>query len=166
MALLKKVGNDHLGVCLDLGNNIALLEDPMEVVETLAPLAFTTHVKDMGVEESAERFSAGRGATRNGRPRFAPDDQGTTRRSTRSPPHDRDDHARSALNSMPDGVVLVTLEDLPARYLARTLKWVRDHPPARPLDRISRLIPEAQLEREDQNIRLCIEYASKQNQSL
>ena len=43
------LGSEHVGVCLDTGNNVALLEDPMEVVETLAPLAFTTHIKDMAV---------------------------------------------------------------------------------------------------------------------
>ena len=38
VALLKRLGSDHVGVCLDTGNSIALLEDPMEVVEALAPL--------------------------------------------------------------------------------------------------------------------------------
>jgi sugar phosphate isomerase/epimerase len=56
LAILKRVGNDHVGVCLDTGNSIALLEDPMEVVEALAPRAFTTHLKDMGVEEYPQGF--------------------------------------------------------------------------------------------------------------
>ena len=56
IAMLKRVGNDHVGVCLDTGNSIALLEDPMEVVEALAPRAFTTHFKDMGLEEYREGF--------------------------------------------------------------------------------------------------------------
>ena len=56
LAVLKRVGNDHVGVCLDTGNSIALLEDPMEVVETLAPRAFTTHFKDMGLEEYRQGF--------------------------------------------------------------------------------------------------------------
>ena len=54
--LLKQTGNDHVGVCLDTGNSIALLEDPMEVVEALAPLAFTTHFKDMALEEYRDGF--------------------------------------------------------------------------------------------------------------
>ena len=56
VAILKRIGNDHVGVCLDTGNSIALLEDPMEVVEALAPWAFTTHLKDMGVEEYERGF--------------------------------------------------------------------------------------------------------------
>ena len=37
LAILKRVGNDHVGICLDTGNSIALLEDPMDVIEALAP---------------------------------------------------------------------------------------------------------------------------------
>ncbi len=54
--ILKQSGNDHIGVCLDTGNSIALLEDPMEVVEALAPRAFTTHFKDMALEEYPQGF--------------------------------------------------------------------------------------------------------------
>ena len=54
--VLKQAGNDHVGVCLDTGNSIALLEDPMEVVEALAPRAFTTHFKDMVLEEYRDGF--------------------------------------------------------------------------------------------------------------
>ena len=56
IAILGRVGSDHVGVCLDTGNSMALLEDPMETVEALAPFAFTTHFKDMGVEEYARGF--------------------------------------------------------------------------------------------------------------
>ena len=54
--ILKQHGNDQVGVCLDTGNSISLLEDPMEVVEALAPRAFTTHFKDMAVEEYKDGF--------------------------------------------------------------------------------------------------------------
>ena len=45
--ILRRLKSGHVGVCVDFGNSIALLEDPMEVVEAMAPFAFTTHVKDM-----------------------------------------------------------------------------------------------------------------------
>src|SRR5207248_5436120 len=54
--LLKRISSEHVGVCVDTGNNIALLEDPMEVVEALAPFAFSTHLKDMAVKEYEEGF--------------------------------------------------------------------------------------------------------------
>ena len=47
--LLRGVGSPHLGACVDFGNNLALLEDPMATVEALAPHAVTTHLKDMAV---------------------------------------------------------------------------------------------------------------------
>ena len=54
--LIKDLGSDHVGVTLDFGNSIALLEDPMEVVNTLAPFVLSTHVKDMGVREYEDGF--------------------------------------------------------------------------------------------------------------
>jgi len=53
---LKKIDSEWVGVTLDFGNSIALIEDPMEVVKILAPYAFTTHVKDMGVAEYKDGF--------------------------------------------------------------------------------------------------------------
>jgi sugar phosphate isomerase/epimerase len=47
--LLRSVGSAHMGACLDFGNNLALLEQPLETVEALAPYAVTTHLKDMAV---------------------------------------------------------------------------------------------------------------------
>ena len=53
---LKKLDSEWVGVTLDFGNSIALMEDPATVIETLVPFAFSTHVKDMGVEEYTEGF--------------------------------------------------------------------------------------------------------------
>ncbi len=54
--LLRSYSSEYLGACLDFGNNISLLDDPMDVAEQLAPFAITTHVKDMGVEPYADGF--------------------------------------------------------------------------------------------------------------
>ncbi|WPP49352.1 sugar phosphate isomerase/epimerase family protein [Catalinimonas niigatensis] len=56
VSLMKQMDSEWVGVTLDFGNSISLLEDPMEVVQTLVPYIFTTHVKDMGVEEYADGF--------------------------------------------------------------------------------------------------------------
>src|SRR5262249_52043438 len=56
LGMLKKLGSRHVGVNVDTGNSISLLEDPYEVVEAFAPLAFSTHIKDMGVREYADGF--------------------------------------------------------------------------------------------------------------
>lgn len=54
--ILNIIDSEWVGVTLDTGNNIALLEDPMEVVEALAPYAFSVHLKDMAVEEYEDGF--------------------------------------------------------------------------------------------------------------
>ncbi len=53
---MKQLNSEWVGVTLDFGNSISLIEDPMEVIETLVPFVFSTHVKDMGVEEYADGF--------------------------------------------------------------------------------------------------------------
>src|SRR5881396_2632204 len=54
--LLKGISSEYVGVCVDIGNNIALLEEPMAVVEALATFAFSTHLKDMAVQEFEDGF--------------------------------------------------------------------------------------------------------------
>jgi sugar phosphate isomerase/epimerase len=159
LALLKRVGNDHVGVCLDIGNSIALLEDPMEVVEALAPRAFTTHFKDMGVEEYRQGFllaevPLGAGildlaravrVVRAARPNIRLNLEMITRDPLKVP-------------CLTEGY-WVTLADLPGRHLAHTLALVREHPPSRALPRVSALPPAAQLRAEDDNIRHCLVFA-------
>ena len=54
--ILNKFGSQYLGVCVDTGNSFALLEDPMKVVESYAPVAFAAHLKDMAVAEYEDGF--------------------------------------------------------------------------------------------------------------
>jgi len=55
-AVLKQINSEYIGVTLDFGNSIALLEDPMEVIQTLVPYTVSTHVKDMAVAEYEDGF--------------------------------------------------------------------------------------------------------------
>lgn len=54
--IIESIGSEWVGVTLDFGNNVSLLEHPMEVIRNLAPYSFSTHVKDMGVQEYADGF--------------------------------------------------------------------------------------------------------------
>jgi len=54
--LLKQLGSEWIGMCVDTGNSFALCEDPMEVVRAYAPFAFSAHVRDQGVQEYEEGF--------------------------------------------------------------------------------------------------------------
>lgn len=56
LALLGQFQSPNLGVCIDLGNNVSLLDDPYEIVEALAPYAASTHVKDMAWEAAPNGF--------------------------------------------------------------------------------------------------------------
>ncbi|MEJ7710893.1 MAG: hypothetical protein WKF84_13770 [Pyrinomonadaceae bacterium] len=47
--MLCRVSSSYLGACVDFGNNLALLEDSVEVAEKLAPFVVTTHLKDMAL---------------------------------------------------------------------------------------------------------------------
>jgi 3-oxoisoapionate decarboxylase len=159
IAILKRLGNDHVGVCLDTGNSIALLEDPMEVVLALAPWAFTTHFKDMALEEDRHGFllaevPLGTGildlpkvvqALRAAQPEIRLNLEMITRDPLKVP-------------CLSEGY-WVTFADLPARYLARTISLVRDHRPKDPLPRVSTLPPADQLRAEDENVRRCLAFA-------
>jgi len=54
--ILKNLSSEWVGATIDFGNSMALLEDPMEVVKTLAPYVVSTHAKDMAVEEYPNGF--------------------------------------------------------------------------------------------------------------
>lgn len=56
LALLEQFNSEHIGVCLDLGNNISLLEDPIETARAFAPWIKTVHFKDQAVREYEDGF--------------------------------------------------------------------------------------------------------------
>jgi sugar phosphate isomerase/epimerase len=159
IAILRKHGNDHVGVCLDTGNSIALLEDPTEVVEALAPLAFTTHFKDMAVEECPEGFWLAEVPLGTGildLPRVVkllraanPEIRFNVEMITRDP----------LLVPCLSPRYWETFPDLRARVLARSLRLVREHVPAIALPRVSNLSLSEQARTEDENVIRCLRYA-------
>ena len=56
VALLERYSSEYLGVSLDTGNNLSILDDPMETIEKLAPWTFNVHFKDMQMEECETGF--------------------------------------------------------------------------------------------------------------
>jgi len=49
--LIKEAGKDFVGSCLDSGNPMWVVEDPLVTLETLAPYVVTTHIRDSAVCE-------------------------------------------------------------------------------------------------------------------
>jgi sugar phosphate isomerase/epimerase len=56
LALLEALDSPFVGACVDTGNSLALLEDPLAAVEALAPHAFAVHLKDQAVQEYEDGF--------------------------------------------------------------------------------------------------------------
>ncbi len=56
LKIMRHFESEWITVTLDTGNNLSLLDDPMEVVEALAPYATSLHLKDMAYEEYEDGF--------------------------------------------------------------------------------------------------------------
>jgi sugar phosphate isomerase/epimerase len=159
LSLLKRLESKHVGVCVDTGNSIALLEDPLAVVEAYAPWALSVHLKDMAVAEYEDGFllsevPLGTGyldldaivrTLRKARPEIHFNLEMITRDPLQVPCLTRKYWA--------------TMEETPARELAEALHRLRKHAAKQPLPRVSNLSPEKQLEAEDANIRACFTFA-------
>jgi sugar phosphate isomerase/epimerase len=157
--LIRKLDSPLIGVCLDTGNNLALLEAPQETIGLLAPLALSTHLKDMGVQEYADGFllaevPLGTGfldlpqivaTLRRGRPGLHLNLEMMTRDPLKVP----------CLTPK----YWATLEHVPGRRLAEMLALVRAKAAKEPLPRVSDLGREEQIRREDDNVRRCLRYA-------
>ncbi|MBA4188608.1 MAG: xylose isomerase [Planctomycetaceae bacterium] len=162
VALLKKFGSDWLGVCLDTGNNLALLEDPLGAVETLAPFARSVHLKDIGVEESSDGF----------RMAEVPLGQGCfDLKAMVAAVRKANPTARFLLEMITRDPLLIpclgekywaTLGSVPGRDVARTLRLVRKHARKDALPRITTLKPDEQLAAEDRHVRESFAYAAKE----
>ncbi|HEY6291872.1 MAG TPA: TIM barrel protein [Terriglobia bacterium] len=161
VALIQRQGSEYLGVCLDTGNNISLLDDPLDVVGKLAPYAVTTHFKDMAVKEYPEGFQLsevplGEGilglsrlvdSIRQARPRARLNLEMITRDPLKVP-------------CLTDKY-WVTFPERDGVYLARTLTLVRQHPPRQPLPHVLGLEEAARRRQEEDNVKLCLAYSSE-----
>ena len=160
-AMLKQLDSEWIGVTLDFGNSMALLEDPMTVAQTLAPYIMSTHIKDMAVEEYADGFllsevPMGKGLL------DLPNMVAICRKHNPAVTFSLEMITRDPLEIpclKPD--YWATFADLPAPDLARMLHYVRQHKSATPLPRTTPLSPEARLAAEEQNIVACLAYSKE-----
>ena len=156
---IKRVGSEFIGICLDVGNSFTLLEDPIETVRALAPLALTVHFKDQAVRESDNGFlfadvALGEGfidlpavvkVLRDTKPGIHLNLETITRDPLRVPVLTKD--------------FWVTLPDVPARELARTLAVVKTRGASKAFVNISQLPVEQQLALELRNVQQSVLYA-------
>ena len=158
--ILKAHGSEYFGACLDFGNNISLLDDPMQVAEELAPYAVTTHVKDMGVEPYADGFLLSEMVLGQGLldlPRMCslirqarPKTNFVLEMITRDP---------LKVPCLTDRY-WATFPDRSGMYLERTLRLVKAHSDReKPLPRVSQMGHEEQVRVEEENTKACMRYA-------
>ncbi|NLP09566.1 sugar phosphate isomerase/epimerase [bacterium] len=55
--VIKTVNSPWVGICLDLGNSMATMEDPLQAAAKMAPYAVTTHFKDHCVQLTYSGYS-------------------------------------------------------------------------------------------------------------
>ncbi len=157
VALMKARSSRWLGVCLDTGNNISLLDDPMALVEALAPYAVCSHIKDMGVAPDPDGFLLSELPLGEGMldmrqviatvRRARPDTRLTLEMITRDP---------LRVPCLTDRY-WATFPDRSGVYLARTMRLVRERSLTLPV--LSGLSRQAQLDAEELNVRKSMDYA-------
>ena len=162
LGLLKRFDGEGVGVCLDTGNSIALLEEALTTARELSGRTFTVHLKDMGVEEAPTGFllaevPLGRGLL---------DLKAVVAAVRAASPA-----ARFNLEMITRDPLLIpcltekywaTLGSVGGRDLARTLAWVRANPRAEPLPRVSKLPPVEQAAVEEKHVRESFAYATRE----
>lgn len=55
-AFLKSLSSPWIGACVDMGNNLCLLEDPVESMQVLGPYVISSHLKDVALARDEEGF--------------------------------------------------------------------------------------------------------------
>lgn len=162
VALLKYYDSEYLGVSLDTGNNLTVLDDPMEVVEKLAPYTFNVHLKDMAAEEYERGYllsevPLGEGMLDIKRMvdtvrRARPEVHFSLEMITRDP---------LEVPCLTDKY-WATFDDVNGICLARLLSNIRAHKPRTPLPRITGLTPDERYALERELVDRSIVYARDQ----
>lgn len=158
-AIIVNLGSEWVGVTLDFGNNVSFLEDPMEVIKTLAPYAFSTHVKDMGVKDYQDGFLLSEVPLGEGIvdvkagvdlcKKFNPDTTFTLEMITRDP---------LEIPYLTEGY-WATFQDASAQSTAKVLRKIKENSYAGELPHVKGLSPEEILAFEEQNVVDCLKYS-------
>ena len=162
LRMLEQLDSEYVGICLDTGNSIALLEDPVEIIHTWTPWAKSVHLKDMALCEYEEGFLLadvvlGEGVldlptiVTNMR-KAHPDIRFSLEMATRDP------------LKVPclTANYWATMPDVSGAELARTLRFVRANArEEESLPHVSHLPVAEQIRIEEENIRQCLCYASE-----
>lgn len=161
LALLDYFESEWVGVNLDTGNNISFLEDPMYVIESLAPYSFTTHLKDMGIQDYEEGFLLSEVPLGKGQldlkkvieicQKHNPQIKFNLEMITRNP-------LKVACYT---DTYWATFKELPAAKVASGLKWIKDNQSSAELPKVDGLSEHEKLAYEEENILSSFKYAKE-----
>jgi sugar phosphate isomerase/epimerase len=159
--MLRRISSKYVGVCVDTGNSFALLEDPMKVVKSYAPYAFSAHLKDMAVAEYEDGFlladvPLGQGLLdlprivqilRKAKPKIQFSLEMATRDALKVP----------CLTEK----YWATFTDVPGSDLANTLRYVRTNASKVPLPKVNHLPVNELVKLEGVNVKKCLVFAKE-----
>lgn len=161
LGLLKKYQSEYLQVCLDFGNNVAMLDDTMEMVEALAPYTKSTHIKDMGVRPYEDGFLLSEVPLGTGildLPKIV---------STLQKANPQVKFSLEMITRDPLKVPCLTKQywdvfpDRGGRYLAQTIKLVNERASRDPLPTVAQLSREERVKVEEENVKACLQYVNE-----
>ncbi len=161
LQLFKTYESEYFGSCLDFGNNISLLDDPMTVIEAVAPLVKATHFKDIAVASCDDGFLLAEVVLGTGC-------------------LDLEKIADLLLEANPKlrfSLEMITRDPLPVPcltdqywtafpdrsgvYLARTQRFVAEQQSSTPLPLVNGLAPAERARIEEENVTACFRYAAE-----
>jgi sugar phosphate isomerase/epimerase len=159
LLILEKYSSEHLGATVDFGNNIAMCDDPVDVVNKLAPYAKTTHMKNMAVQNYADGFLLSEVLFEDG---FmdVPAMWATLKKANPAikPVHEMITRDPLKVPVLTDKY-WTTWPDRGGKFLADTIRLVNANQTKKPLPVISSLPPDAQAKIEESNNARCFAWA-------
>ena len=161
LQLIDRIQSEYIGVCVDLGNNYALMEDPVDIARAFSKFAYSCHIKDHILKSYNKGFllfdaKLGSGVI-NLRQAVS-----TLRQAQPNLRFSLEMMTRDALKVpyLEDSYWATMGTDIPGQDVVRTIKLVRETEPKQELPRISDLSPEEHIKLEDDNIRAGLAYAA------
>ena len=162
LALLDSLSSEWIGMCVDVGNSLALLEKPLDTVRAFAPYAFTVHLKDVVARESDDGFWMADTALGEGMLDL-PEMVQVLRQANPAARYYLETMTRDALPipAKTEGY-WVTMDGVPRSDLDAVLQMLRSSADRAPLPKVSELPPEQQLSLDRHNVQQSLQYAREQ----
>ncbi len=159
---VKSAGSEYVGLCLDMVNNVSLIETPMQTIETMAPYTIFVSFKDIGVDFYDQGILLSEVALGDGLfdlPAFVATMQKKNPKMLFQLEMLTRDPLKVPIFTEQYWKVFDDKSPAPARDLAMLVNWIRQNPPKKPLPKTSGLTPDQVLALEDELNERSIDYA-------